>query len=154
MGERERERGVTAAAPIFCSILFSVFCFITMPPPPSSSSSSSSSGGFDASTGAASSTRSLHEPDARLLGFRTGKLSNELIRKEFLALARKKCDASIRTFLACSKEQGLMVVFRCRDENRAMNACLGQYTKDDALFREYRDARRRQFQQEKHQTKK
>jgi len=28
---------------------------------------------------------------------------------------------------------GLMVVFRCREQNNQMNACLGQYTNDEAV---------------------
>jgi len=34
-------------------------------------------------------------------------------------------------FAKCAKEQGWMVVFKCRDENRALNKCLEQYTNQE-----------------------
>ena len=38
---------------------------------------------------------------------------------------------SITAFAKCAKEQGWMVVFKCRDENRALNKCLEQYTNEE-----------------------
>ena len=34
-------------------------------------------------------------------------------------------------FAKCAKEQGWMVVFRCREENRKLNKCLEQYTNEE-----------------------
>ena len=58
-------------------------------------------------------------------------------RKELSAIATKKSDAYLAAFSNCAKEQNLLVVFNCREENRAMNACLSQYTNETA-FEEYK----------------
>ena len=79
--------------------------------------------------------RAAHEPDARMLRPWNGRLGDEQIRREFLAICRKKCKTEIENFLACSKEQGLMVVFRCREQNKEMNGCLRQYTATTRFIR-------------------
>ena len=55
------------------------------------------------------------------------------MRKELAAIARAKCDTTIRAFAECAKEQSMMVVFNCRQHNRAMNECLSQYSTEQAF---------------------
>eukprot|EP00938_MAST-03A_sp_MAST-3A-sp1_P000166 g166.t1 len=62
---------------------------------------------------------------------RGSRLSMESKKRHLDALYRfalKKCDDKAAAFAKCAKEQGWMVVFKCRDENRALNKCLEQYT--------------------------
>ena len=77
--------------------------------------------------------------DDRLSNKRWAQWSEERLRKEYHREAHLKCKDVVESFVRCSKEQGLMVVFRCRDHNRAMNACLVQHTAD---FEAYRDAKK------------
>lgn len=37
------------------------------------------------------------------------------LRKEFKADAMKKCDLQINAFASCAKEEGVFVIFRCRE---------------------------------------
>ena len=55
------------------------------------------------------------------------------MRKELAAIARAKCDGVIAAFAACAKEHGMMVVLNCRAHNREMNACLSQYSTEEAF---------------------
>lgn len=67
-------------------------------------------------------------------------LREEVLRKEFLAMARKKCDPLVAMYAKCAKEQGLLVPFKCREENRQMESCLSAFTTNDryALYKEAR----------------
>jgi len=53
----------------------------------------------------------------------------------FLADARKRCDHKVREFVDCSKREGLAVVWKCREENKNMNACVSDFTTDDEWSR-------------------
>ena len=41
-------------------------------------------------------------------------------------IAQKACDHMVRDFVACSKENGIAVVWKCREENRLMNQCVSK----------------------------
>ena len=68
------------------------------------------------------------------------------MRKELAASARAKCDTTIRAFAECAKEQSMMVVFNCREHNRAMNQCLSAYSTEEA-FAAYKARRFDELQQ-------
>ncbi len=59
------------------------------------------------------------------------------LRKMFLQEARAACDGKVKAFVECSKAEGLMVIVRCREQNRAMNDCAQQLT-DDKHWEEFR----------------
>lgn len=61
-------------------------------------------------------------------------------RKELSMIATKQCDSLLKAFSDCAQEQGLLVVLRCRQQNRAMNECLHQYTNEKA-FEDYKRQR-------------
>ena len=50
---------------------------------------------------------------------------------DLFRVALKKCDTQAKTFAACAKEQGMLVVFRCREQNKALQSCLAQYTNEE-----------------------
>lgn len=50
------------------------------------------------------------------------------MRQELNDIAIKKCADVTAKFGQCARENGLMVVIKCRDHNKAMNDCLHQYT--------------------------
>lgn len=58
-------------------------------------------------------------------------------RKELSMIATKKCDKYLKAFAECAKANGLMVIFNCRQQNREMNACLAQFTNEEA-FEQYK----------------
>jgi len=71
------------------------------------------------------------QADAQDAAKRWSKAADEKIRKQFLAESRRICDDKVRAFVDCSKENGLMVIFRCREENKIMNECVQNYTTDE-----------------------
>ena len=73
----------------------------------------------------------MAEDDANVEGKRWSKAADEKLRKMFLANARQQCDPIVRKFVECSKENGMMVVFNCRQENTDMNDCVRQYSSDE-----------------------
>ena len=60
-----------------------------------------------------------------------------LIIHLFLILALKKCDEFTRQFGECSREQGLLVIFKCRNQLNALNGCLKTYNSDEE-FEKYK----------------
>ncbi|GMI08486.1 hypothetical protein TrVE_jg6689 [Triparma verrucosa] len=68
------------------------------------------------------------------------KLSNQAdyaLRKELNNIAKANCvDLSVKLG-DCARKEGILVVFKCREENKGLNACLSQYTNDKA-FEEYK----------------
>jgi len=44
-----------------------------------------------------------------------------------------KCDAITETFVKCTNEHFLSVIWKCRDQMNSMNECLKQYTTDETL---------------------
>ena len=55
------------------------------------------------------------------------------LRKEFKELAMEKCSLPIKAFAECSKEQGLFVVFNCRDYQKDINDCMHVYNSPEAF---------------------
>jgi Cytochrome c oxidase biogenesis protein Cmc1 like len=62
------------------------------------------------------------------------------LREELKEIALKRCDAELSAFAECARAKGLMVVFSCRGQNKAMNACLNQYTNEQS-FQQYKQTR-------------
>jgi hypothetical protein len=54
------------------------------------------------------------------------------LRKEFKEDAIEKCGLQIKAFAECGKEEGIMVVFRCRDFQASVNECMGIYNSKEA----------------------
>mmetsp|Transcript_20408 Transcript_20408/g.26061 ORF Transcript_20408/g.26061 Transcript_20408/m.26061 type:complete len:117 (+) Transcript_20408:112-462(+) len=71
--------------------------------------------------------------------------ADEIIRKDFLKEARDKCKEKVEIFVECARENNLLVIFKCRQQNREMNDCVGQYT-SEAKWNEYRKKKVRDFE--------
>ena len=56
--------------------------------------------------------------DARLSRLSLRKANEEVFRNKLRYEARVKCDSYVKAFGDCAKENGLMVVFRCRDKSK------------------------------------
>ena len=71
------------------------------------------------------------------------------LQQELNKVARKQCHDMMAQFAECAKANGLMVVFRCRLQNRAMNECLHAWTNKDqlALLQTQREQQMQQMQQ-------
>ena len=52
------------------------------------------------------------------------KNNEEVYRKQFYLETHKQCTDSIKLFADCSKAQGVMVIFNCREENRKSKCCM------------------------------
>jgi COX assembly protein 1 len=59
--------------------------------------------------------------------------AEEALRSKMKLLATKNCDHKVKDFVRCSQENGLMVVWTCRQQNREMNDCGAKYTNDEVL---------------------
>jgi COX assembly protein 1 len=55
------------------------------------------------------------------------------LRRELKEEAMEKCDLQIRTFAECGQQEGLMVVFRCREFQKDINECMGVYNSPEAF---------------------
>jgi hypothetical protein len=89
----------------------------------------------------AGQVRNSDDRDGRLRaggGSSLRKNNEEVLRKVLQAEAREKCMSFTKAFGDCAKEASIMVVFKCRDENRAMQDCLS---------REYNEEKFAQFLQ-------
>eukprot|EP00520_Triparma_pacifica_P008056 CAMPEP_0118661512 /NCGR_PEP_ID=MMETSP0785-20121206/16320_1 /TAXON_ID=91992 /ORGANISM="Bolidomonas pacifica, Strain CCMP 1866" /LENGTH=77 /DNA_ID=CAMNT_0006554959 /DNA_START=134 /DNA_END=367 /DNA_ORIENTATION=- len=60
-------------------------------------------------------------------------MAEHTLRKELNAIAINNCKDKAQAFGDCAKEQGILVVFRCRSQNNALNACLSSYTNPEAF---------------------
>ena len=47
----------------------------------------------------------------------------------------------MKRYWVCRQEQGMMVVFRCRDQLKAMHACVAERTRDEEAFARFREER-------------
>ncbi|POM71809.1 Alpha-N-acetylglucosaminidase (NAGLU) [Phytophthora palmivora] len=84
--------------------------------------------------------------------FRSSRLSwsnqaEHKLKQELSDIAISKCHSVAEKFAECAKANGLMVVFKCRDHNKALNACLHQYTNDEQ-FEIYRQKREKEIPHE------
>lgn len=55
-------------------------------------------------------------------------------------MATDKCVDYFRDFGKCASEQGLMVVFNCRAQNKAMSDCMDTHYNDD-IVQQYLEAK-------------
>ena len=62
------------------------------------------------------------------------------LKQELSDIAIAKCHSVAEKFAECAQANGLMVVFKCQDHNKALNACLHQYTNNEQ-FEIYRQKR-------------
>ena len=69
------------------------------------------------------------------LSFR--KFAEHQLRNEFKEEAMDKCKLQIRAFAECGRDEGLMVVFRCRDFQKEVNDCMAIYNSPEA-FEKYK----------------
>ena len=68
------------------------------------------------------------------LSFR--RFAEHKMKREFKELAIKKCEPHMRNFGQCAQENGLLVVFKCRDFNRKVNECMHEHNSPEA-FEQY-----------------
>ena len=73
------------------------------------------------------------------LASKSGRLARfeHSLQEELNEIARQKCDNLVQKFVNCSKEQGLLVVIKCREEHSAVNECLHQYTNREEFKKLY-----------------
>eukprot|EP00568_Trieres_chinensis_P007512 CAMPEP_0183291172 /NCGR_PEP_ID=MMETSP0160_2-20130417/676_1 /TAXON_ID=2839 ORGANISM="Odontella Sinensis, Strain Grunow 1884" /NCGR_SAMPLE_ID=MMETSP0160_2 /ASSEMBLY_ACC=CAM_ASM_000250 /LENGTH=108 /DNA_ID=CAMNT_0025451933 /DNA_START=148 /DNA_END=474 /DNA_ORIENTATION=- len=55
------------------------------------------------------------------------------MRREFKDMALEKCREHVHAFGKCAEESGLMVVFKCRQFNKDLNACMATYNSNEAF---------------------
>lgn len=63
------------------------------------------------------------------LSFR--KFAEHKMRREFKEAAIKKCDHHLKAFGQCAQENGLLVVFKCRELNKKINECMVENNSDE-----------------------
>ena len=71
------------------------------------------------------------------------RASEEKLRRQFLHEARDKCKVELSAFAKCCKDEGMMLVLRCRDAKNVANECVKQYSSDEtyaAYKKEKKDA--------------
>ena len=71
---------------------------------------------------------------------RDGRLSfrnfaEHKMRREFKDAAIEKCSDHLRAFGQCAQDNGLMVVFRCRELNKKINECMHEHNSHEAFER-------------------
>lgn len=62
-------------------------------------------------------------------------------------MALKACDDAVRQYWICRNDQGLMVIFKCREELKHMNSCLKEWNGDASRYEEYRKKRLAELEQ-------
>lgn len=60
------------------------------------------------------------------------------IQRELRDVALRGCVGEIEAFARCASDKVLSVVWKCRSQNRAMDRCMKQIGKDEALKDEMR----------------
>jgi len=82
---------------------------------------------------------SIAKNDARNSRLSVGGLrknNEEVLRGALRAEAQKQCESTFRAFGECAKQSGLWVVVSCREQNRAMSACMDEHFNED-IFKKY-----------------
>ena len=69
------------------------------------------------------------------------KFEEHQLRTEFKSIAIERCKDQVQAFGKCASENGLMVVFRCRDFLKNMNACMEQQNSNEE-FQKYKEKHR------------
>ncbi|XP_068616145.1 COX assembly mitochondrial protein homolog [Brachionichthys hirsutus] len=62
-----------------------------------------------------------------------------LIPKLMREKAKELCVDKVEAFNHCCKESGLLMVFKCREENAALKQCLTTYYKDPQFFEQCKE---------------
>ena len=65
------------------------------------------------------------------LSFR--KFGEHQLRREFKDMAIEKCREHINGFGDCAQKEGLLVVFKCRQFNKDLNACMSIHNSHEAF---------------------
>ena len=68
------------------------------------------------------------------LSFR--KFAEHKMKREFKEVAIKKCEVPLKNFGQCAQDNGLLVVFKCRDFNKKINECMAEHNSPEA-FQKY-----------------
>ena len=68
---------------------------------------------------------------------RWSRAAEEKLRRMFLHDVREKCKDKVSAYAKCAKEEGFMVVFRCREHQTAANECVKQFS-SDAQYADYK----------------
>uniref|UniRef100_A0A7S2US42 COX assembly mitochondrial protein n=1 Tax=Fibrocapsa japonica TaxID=94617 RepID=A0A7S2US42_9STRA len=55
------------------------------------------------------------------------------LQQELNEVALQKCADQVKAFADCSKDSGFLVIWSCREQNKAMNECLHSYTSQECL---------------------
>ncbi|KAL3800663.1 hypothetical protein HJC23_006125 [Cyclotella cryptica] len=63
------------------------------------------------------------------LSFR--RFAEHKMKREFKEAAIKKCDEHLKEFGQCAQDNGLLVVFRCRELNRRINDCMREHNSEE-----------------------
>jgi len=66
------------------------------------------------------------------LSFR--KFAEHKMKREFKEVAIKKCEVHLKNFGQCAQDNGLLVVFKCRDFNRKINECMAEHNSPGKLL--------------------
>lgn len=61
------------------------------------------------------------------------KFGEHQLRREFKDMAIEKCRTEINAFGKCAQDNGLMVVFKCRDFNKELNKCMAIHNSSEAF---------------------
>lgn len=65
------------------------------------------------------------------------KAENRIMR-ELKEVAIRACDGQIRALAQCAEGRMLSVVWHCRSHSKAVDACMHEFSKDEALKDELR----------------
>lgn len=79
--------------------------------------------------------------DARESRMKLPNTLHERIFAEWQKMAVKACDDEVRAYWVCRQENGFSVVWKCREQNDAMQKCVADYTRDDVAFERYKARR-------------
>ena len=60
---------------------------------------------------------------------------------EWRKVALAACDLDVKSYWVCRQDAGLAVIFKCRAENDAMNACVARHAGDTEAWEQFRAAR-------------
>ena len=85
----------------------------------------------DASRAQAKADNKDYGRDDRL-SFR--KFAEHKMKREFKKVAIKKCEVHLKNFGQCAQDNGLLVVFKCRDFNRKINECMAEHNSPGKLL--------------------
>ena len=92
--------------------------------------SSSSDAPTSDSTPEAERSRTQSQARESRLSFRN--FAEHTLRRELKDEAMEVCDPQIKVFAECAQEQGLAVVYTCRDLFKEVNACMAIHNGEEA----------------------